>query len=81
MDRSPVPDQHVIENPYGPRVNLADAANNANAKGFVLTVDVNQARTMFAPEVDLTTLSAGSEEYYQAMIKAFASNVVLEMDK
>lgn len=62
-------------------VNVADAMNNANAKGFVLTVDVNQARTMFAPDLDVATLSAGSNEFYQAMITAFATNVVLEMDK
>ena len=62
-------------------VNVSDALNNANAKGFTLTVDVNQARTMFAPDLDVTTISAGSDAYYQAMIAAFAANVVIEMDK
>ena len=47
-------------------VNVADAANNANAKGFVLTVDVNQARTMFPADLDYTMISAGSNEYYKA---------------
>ncbi len=62
-------------------VNVADAANNANAKGFVLTVDVNQARTMFPADLDYTMISAGSNEYYKAMIDAFAAGVVAEMDK
>lgn len=62
-------------------VNVSDALNNAIAKGFTLTVDVNQARTLFAPDLDVTTISAGSEVYCQAMIAAFAANVVLEMDK
>ena len=62
-------------------VNVADATENSNAKGFVLTVDVNQAITMLPPDLDPTTLSGSSEEYYRAMIKAFATNVVLEMDK
>ena len=62
-------------------VNVSDALNNDNAKGFTLTVDVNQARTMFAPDLDVTTISAGSDVYYQAMIAAFAANVVAEMDQ
>lgn len=62
-------------------VTVSDAANNANSKGFTLTVDVNQARTLFAPDLDVTTITAGSDVYYQAMIAAFAANVVMEMDK
>ena len=62
-------------------VNVSDELNNANAKGFTLTVDVNQARPMFAADLDVTMISAGSDVFYQAMIAAFAANVVLEMDK
>ena len=62
-------------------VTVSDAANNANSKGFTLTIDVNQARTLFAPDLDVTTITAGSDAYYQAMIAAFAANVVMEMDK
>ncbi len=62
-------------------VTLSDAANNANSKGFTLTVDVNQARILFPADLDMTTLTSSSDVYYQAMISAFASNVVMEMDK
>ena len=62
-------------------ITLSDAANNANSKGFTLTIDVNQARALFPADLDVTTLTASSDTYYQAMIAAFAANVVMEMDK
>lgn len=48
---------------------------------YQLTVDVNQARTFFPATVDLTKLTANSDEYYNAMIAAFADAVVVRLDK
>ena len=57
-------------------VSITDVADNSNFKSYTLSVDVNQAKTFFPATVDLATLTASSEEYYQAMIHAFAQVVV-----
>ena len=48
---------------------------------YQLTVDVNQAKIFFPATVDLTKLSASSDEYYTSMITAFADAVVVRLDK
>ncbi len=57
-------------------VSITDVKDNSNFKSYTLTVDVNLAKTYFPATVDMTTLSASSDEYYQAMIQAFAQSVV-----
>lgn len=57
-------------------VSIADNKDAINLQTYVLTVDVNQAKTYFPADVDLTTLKASSDVYYKAMIQAFAKAVV-----
>lgn len=61
-------------------VHVADDTNNTNFKTYELTVDVNQAKGFFPETVDLTKLRASSDEYYAAMITAFADAVVRRLD-
>ena len=61
-------------------VHVTDDKNNTNFKTYELTVDVNQAMGFFPETVDLTKLSASSDEYYTAMITAFADAVVRRLD-
>ena len=61
-------------------VHVTDDKNNTNFKTYELTVDVNQAKGFFPETVDLTKLSASSDEYYTAMITAFADAVVRRLD-
>lgn len=53
-------------------VSITDVSDNSNFSSYTLTVDVNQARTFLPAEMDVATLSASSDEYYKAMIDAFA---------
>lgn len=62
-------------------VNVADATNNANAKGFRLIVDITEVLPILPPDTNIKVLRAGSDEFYEALVKAFAINVVQEMDK
>ncbi len=48
---------------------------------YQLTVDVNQAKVFFPEGVDMTKLSASSDEFYTSMITAFADAVVVRLDK
>lgn len=48
---------------------------------YQLSVDVNQAMVFFPATVDLTKLSASSDEFYASMITAFADAVVVRLDK
>lgn len=57
-------------------VNVANANDSANLETYGLKVDVNQAKTYFPADVDMTTLKASSDVYYKAMIQAFAKAVV-----
>ncbi len=62
-------------------VSVQDALNNANSISFTLSVEINQAK-MFLPEtVDMTQLKASSDDYYKAMIQAFAAGTIAEIDK
>lgn len=62
-------------------VKISDVTKNEDAKVFVLTIDVNQAKTALPADFDMASLSASSTEYYQAMISAFAKSVVSELNK
>lgn len=57
-------------------VKITDTTDNSIFKSFVLTVDVNQARGFLPTDIDYANLSASSDVYYNAMISAFAKNVV-----
>ncbi len=57
-------------------VSITDVKDNSNFKSYTLTVDVNQAKTFFPATMDMATLTASSDEYYQAMIQAFAKAIV-----
>lgn len=48
---------------------------------YQLTVDVNQARVFFPENVDMSNMSASSDEYYTSMITAFADAVVVRLDQ
>ena len=61
-------------------VKITDDSQSSNAKVFTLTIDVNQAKSALATDIDLTKLSASSAEYYQALIDAFAKSVIAELD-
>ena len=62
-------------------VSITDVADNANFDNYTLTIDVNQVKTFLPATVDLTTLKASSDEYYKAMIQAFAAAVVEKLAK
>jgi hypothetical protein len=48
---------------------------------YQLTVDVNQAKVFFPATVDMTKLSASSDEFYTSLITAFADAVVVRLDE
>ena len=62
-------------------VTFSDLADNSNSKNFELTIDVNQAKAYFATGVEVMTLSANSNEFYRAMIDAFAEAVVARLNE
>ncbi len=57
-------------------VHILDDKQHKLFDNYTLTIDVNQAKTFLAPTIDMTTLKASSDEYYKAMIQAFANAVV-----
>ena len=62
-------------------VNITDENDNSNFKSFELTVNVDQAKPFFGADIDVTKLSANSDDFYKAMIAAFADGVVAELNK
>lgn len=62
-------------------VSITDAADNSNFESYTLTVDVNQIKTFLPTTVDMTTLKASSDEYYKALIQAYATAVVGKLAK
>lgn len=62
-------------------VNVSDMNDNTNFNTYELTVTVEQAASFFPPEFDQSTVTASSDEYYQAMITAFADAVVRRLDE
>lgn len=61
-------------------VAITDAKDNSNFQAYVLTVNIDQAKGFLAKDVDMTTLKASGDEYYKAMIQAFAKAVVDRLD-
>lgn len=57
-------------------VHVLDDKANVNFDNYTLTVDVNKAKTFLPVTVDMTRLKGSSDEYYRAMIQAFATTVV-----
>jgi len=52
----------------------------ANNENYTLTVSASQAKAYFPDGVVVNDLSMGSGYYYDAMINAFADNVVSKLD-
>lgn len=50
-----------------------------NDKSYTLTVSAEQAKMFFPADVDVTVLNIGSNEFYTAMIDAFAEGVVADL--
>jgi hypothetical protein len=62
-------------------VNITDMENNSNYRSYELSVDINQAKAFLPTTVDLSTLSASSNEYYKAMIATFADTVAQKLSE
>lgn len=62
-------------------VNVSDMNDNTNFNTYELTVTVEQAVTFLPQEFDQTTLTASSDEFYTALIAAFADGVVRRLDE
>jgi hypothetical protein len=62
-------------------VSITDPKDNSNFRNYTLSVDVNQAKTFLPTTVDMTTLKASSDEYYNALIQAFAQTVVSKLER
>ncbi len=62
-------------------VHLTDVAGTTSLTSYQLTVNIEQAKTFFPPEVDLATMTASSDAYYIAMVEAFATAVVERLDR
>ena len=62
-------------------VNVSDMDDNTNFNTYELTVTVEQAVTFLPKEFDPATLTASSDEFYQALIAAFADGVVRRLDE
>lgn len=62
-------------------VNVSDMSDNTNFNTYELTVTVEQAALFFPQEFDQTSLTASSDEFYNALIAAFADGVVKRLDE
>jgi hypothetical protein len=62
-------------------VKISSLTDKTEFKTYELTVDVNQAKVFFPATVDLTKLTANSDEFYQAMIQAYADGVVKRLNE
>lgn len=62
-------------------VSITDAKDNSNYNSYTLTVDVNQADTFLPVDLDKTKLKSSGDEYYHAMIQAFAKGVTDRLEK
>jgi hypothetical protein len=62
-------------------VNITDEKDNSNFRSYELTVNVDQAKALLPATDDLTQLSASSDDFYQAMIAAFADGTVALVNK
>ncbi len=79
-----------LSNTYSDLIGAADTrlvgdvkvTDGPSLKGeYELSVDINQAKVFFPATIDMTTLTASSNEFYQSMITAFADAVVVRLDK
>ena len=57
-------------------VAMIHATDNSRFGAYTLTVDINAAKPLLPQDVDMTTLTADSRVYYDAMIQTFAQSVV-----
>ncbi len=71
LETMSVADTHLVGD-----VQVFDKENNGNHDAYKLTVDINQAMMFFPEGIDVVTLTASSDTYYDAMIAAFAQGVV-----
>ena len=62
-------------------VSITDVADNSNFDSYTLSVDVNQVMTFMPAATDMKTVKASSDQYYNALIKAFAASVVEKLAK
>lgn len=62
------------------RVNISHESDNTKFDTYDLTVTFEQAGPFFLPGTDLTAITTDSEEYYNAMIAAFADAVVTRLN-
>lgn len=62
-------------------INFTDETDNSHFKSFELTVNVDQALPFFDKAVDVTKLSANSDEFYTAMISSFADSIVKKLNE
>ena len=62
-------------------VNVSDMGDNTNFNTYELTVTVEQAAPFFPEGYDMASLTASSDEFYTAMIDAFADGVVRRLDE
>lgn len=79
-----------LSNSYTDMVGAADTRLVGNVKvtngakylnEYELSVDVNQAKLFFPATVDMTTLTASSDDFYASMIAAFADGVVRRLER
>ena len=79
-----------LSNSYTDAVGAADTrlvgdvkvTNGPSLKNeYQLTVDVNQAKVFFPATIDMTKLTASSDDFYNSMITAFADAVVVRLDE
>lgn len=61
-------------------VHVTDENDNTHFNTYTLTVTVENARTFFPVGVDEATLTATSDEFYTALISAFAEAVAVRID-
>lgn len=79
-----------LSNSYTDMVGAADTRLVGNVKvtngakylnEYELSVDINQAQAFFPATVDMTTLTASSDDFYASMIAAFADGVVRRLER
>lgn len=61
-------------------VHVTDENDNTHFNSYTLTVTVENARTYFPVGLDEATLTATSDEFYTALISAFAEAVAVRID-
>lgn len=62
-------------------VNVSDMNDNTNFNTYELTVNVDQVIPFLPEGYEVATMTASSDEFYTAMIDAFADGVVRRLDE